>query len=331
VTALPLVYRGPRYFDRTVPLETGEIRPTGIALGVEAVPSIGGGIEAVRAGSADAAEVLVSDFVAGVAAGDDRVVGLPLFLARRFAHRYFFVPRDSDIHSIAELDGRRLGWPGGGATAAAWCRALAEQAGARIEFVRGPVGGSLTRILDRDDEGERLVDRLGGGDLDGIVTPYPVPAGEGGEGLRLVLDDPGADEREYVRAGGYFPPNTLVVLNREVYERDRWVATALVDAFAEAQALGAERLNYFGALALGLPWLSRMTEEVDELFGGQAYPYGLAPNRSGLADFARHAAELGIAGREVDPDELFAPEVADHPGVPDTTAYGVPMAGVRGG
>jgi 4,5-dihydroxyphthalate decarboxylase len=329
VSALRLVYRGPRYLDRTLPLETGEVRPTGIELVVQATPSLGGGIEAVREGSADAAEVLLADFLAGVAAGDDRLLGLPVFLVRRFAQRYVFVARGSDLRTIAELDGRRLGWPAGAATAAAWVLALAQGTDARPTPVRGPVGGGLARILDRGDVGESLVEGVRRGDLDGVVTPYPVPVEDGGDDLRLLLADPGAHERDQIRRGGYFPPNTLVAMRRETYERDRWVATALVDAFAEAQTLGAERLNYYGALAVGLPWLSTMTEEVDALFGGQAYPYGLARNRRALADFAKHAAALEVAPPELAPEELFPPEVREHPGVPDATAYGVPMAGVR--
>jgi 4,5-dihydroxyphthalate decarboxylase len=327
--ALRLIYRGPRHLDRTVPLETGEVRAPGIELEVEATASIGGCIEAVRDGRADAAEVLFSDFFAGAAAGDDSIVGLPIFLVRRFAHRYIYVSAASDLDAIAALDRRRLGWPGGGATAAVWALALAEQAAAKPELVSGPMGGALAKMLDGGEQGERLVDRVRRGDLDGLISPYPVSHQEGGEALRLLLRDPGAHEREHVRRGGYFPPNSLVVLRREVYEADRWVAANLVDAFAEAQALGAQRLNYYGALAVALPWLSSMTEEVDALFGGSPYPYGLAANQRALADFARHAAALGIAAPEVAPEALFPPEVRDHPGVPDTTAYGVPMEGVR--
>jgi 4,5-dihydroxyphthalate decarboxylase len=329
MSALRLVYRGPRHLDRTLPLETGEIRPTGIDLRVEATPSLGGGIEAVRDGTADAAEVLLGDFVAGVADGDDRLLGLPLFLVRRFAQRYVFVARDSELDSVEALDRRTLAWPAGAGTAAAWVRELAEAAEARPNLVRAPIGGELARILDRGETGESAVERVRRGDLDGVVTPYPVPAENGGAELRALLVGPGPHERNQIRQGGYFPPNTLVAVRREVYERDRWVATALVDAFAEAQALGAERLNYFGALAVGLPFLSSMTEEVDALFGGQAYPYGLPANRAALADFIRHAAALGVVGEEIAAEALFPPEVRDHPGVPDTTAYGVPMAGVR--
>jgi len=106
-------------------------------------------------------------------------------------------------------------------------------------------------------------------------------------------------------------------------------ACALTDAFTQAQALGVRRLSYFGALAVGLPWLSSMLEELDDLFGGEPYPHGIPRNRAALADLLKHALDLGIVARAISVDELVAPEVLDHPGVPDTTAYDVPLSGVR--
>jgi 4,5-dihydroxyphthalate decarboxylase len=327
---LSISYRGPRYLDRTLALETREVAPNGVELIYETAPSIGGSIEALRRGAIDAAEVLLGDFVSAIANNDDRLVGLPIFPARRFAQRFVFVAHDADLNGPGDLDGRRLGWPPGAATAAVWVRALVDASDADAEYVMGPIGGSLARILDRGAEGgETLPERLAAGKLDGLITPYPVPPDEGGDRLRLLLAEPGEHEQAQVRDGGYFPIANVVVIRHDLYDRHRWIACALVDAFAEAKVLGSQRLNYFGALAVGLPWLSVQLEEIDRLFGdGDAYPYGLEANRAPLEAFARHAAQLGVTAREIALDELFAPEVLDHPGVPDTTDYDVPMAGV---
>jgi len=325
---LRIRYRGPRYADRTLALETRQVRPVGVELDYQAVPSIGGLFQAVSDGSVDVAEVLLGDVVAAAAAGDDRVVALPIFPARRFAQRCLFARHDSPLSDPADLHGARVGWPAGAATAAVWVRALIADAGAEAEFVQAPIGGSLARILDRGASGERpLAERLADGQIEAFVTPYEVPADEGGGDIRLVVADPGSHERAQARAGRGIPINNVVVVRRAVYEEHRWIACSLVDAFAEAQALGRARLNYFGALAVSLPFLSGAMEEIDELFGGEAFPYGLPANRTVLEEFVRHAAALGIAQREVPVEELFPPEVHAHPGVPDTTHYGVPMIG----
>jgi hypothetical protein len=68
-------------------------------------------------------------------------------------------------------------------------------------------------------------------------------------------------------------------------------------------------------------------EEIDELFGGEAFPYGVGANRGVLEAFAEQAAALGFADRVVPVEEMFPAEVMAHPGEPDHTAYGVPMRG----
>jgi 4,5-dihydroxyphthalate decarboxylase len=326
----PLRYRGPRYFDRTLALETGEVRPTGIALEYEAVRSIGGAYAAVCDGSIDAAETLLGDVVSAVAGGDDRLVALPIFPARRFAQRYVYVREDSTLADPAGLDGCRVGWPTGAASAAVWARKLAVDAGAEPEFVEGSMGGALKPILDRDSVGgEPLPAQLLAGTIDALVTPYAVPDEEGGDRFRLLVRNPRSHERAQVVAGRGMPISNVVVLRRELYRRDRWLAAALVDAFAESQRLGRARMNYFGALAVGLPFLSTMLEEIDELFDGEAFRYGVPANVELLRAFAEHAAALDVASRVVSVDELFPVEVLEHPGVPDQTGYDVPMIGTR--
>jgi 4,5-dihydroxyphthalate decarboxylase len=323
-----LHYRGPRYLDRTLALETGEVRPTGIELRYEAVQSIGGAFDAVCNGTVDAAEVLLADAVAAVARHDDRVVALPIFPARRFAQRYVYVRDDSRLEDPAGLDGRRVGWPSGAATAAVWARKLAADAGAKPEFVQGSMGGALQPILDRISvDGELLPSQLRDGTIDALVTPYVVPDEEGGNGFRLLVREPRAHERAQVLEGRGMPISNVVILRRELYDRDRWFAAALLDAFVESQRLGRARMNYFGALAVGLPFLSTMLEEIDELFGGEAFSYGVPANAELVQAFSEHAAALNIVGRVISLDELFPVEVLNHPGVPDETAYDVPMSG----
>jgi 4,5-dihydroxyphthalate decarboxylase len=335
---LELTYSGPRYLDRTLPLETGEVAPEGIALTVRATPSIGGLLQQLIAGETDVAELLLGEYVACVGSGGSDLVGLPVFPARRFAQRWLWVARDSGMTSLEDLRGKRIGWPQRAAGGVAWALSvLRAQPGIEpdeITLVRGRMGGSLERILDGADapgQDTPLVELLLAGEIDCVLSPYPLPEGEGAEGVRLLLPDPGASERAHVRDGGAMPILTVVALRRELYERDRWLAWSLTDAFAEAKALGAERLNYFGALAVALPWLSPMLEEVDELFDGDAYPYGLGRNRDALEGYLAISRETGLLDAPGALDDLFAPEVLAHPGVPDHTRYGVPMRGTPRG
>ena len=339
MTSLELTYAGPRYLDRTVPLETGEVVVRGIDLEVRAAPSLGGLLEAAVAGDVDVAEVLLGHYVAHVGRGADDLIALPVFPARRFAQRWLWVTKDSPLTDLAQLRGARMGWPAGAAGALAWVAGLLRRSAdvdlTDVELVFGRMGGGLTKILDgpppagTDDPGDAptLPDQLRSGAIDCVMSPYPVPPDDGGGDLRLLLPDPGAHERAYLRAGGIYPILSVVVVRREVYERERWIAWTLADAFAEAKVIGLERLNYFGALAVGLPWLSVMVEEVDELFEGDAFPYGLERNREALEEYVADAASTGLVEQAPAVEDLFAREALQHPGVPDTTRYDVPMRG----
>jgi 4,5-dihydroxyphthalate decarboxylase len=290
----------------------------------------------LKSGEADLAELLLGEYVAHAVSGASDLVALPVFPVRRFAHRWLWVPSGSQLESLEELRGKRIGWPTRAAGGLAWALILLRKQVAigpdEVEPVHGRLGGSLARILDGPDSDpadEPLVGRLLKGEIDCVLSPYPIPADDGGGEVRLLLRDAGAEERAYVLAGNAMPVLTVVALRRDIYERDRWIASSLTDAFAEAKRVGAERLNYFGALAVSLPWLSAMVEEIDSLFDGDAYPYGLERNRAALEDYlaVSHAARL--LSTPVALDELFAPEVLGHPGVPETTRYGVPMRGTR--
>jgi 4,5-dihydroxyphthalate decarboxylase len=310
------------------------VTPAGIELDYQVVDSIGGSIEAVEDGSIDMAEVLLGEYVRRIASDDDRLIAIPVFPARRFAHRLLFVRRESDLEDLVELAGRRIAVPRGAASGAVSVRHLLTSRNVAAEFVWGRLGGSLSGRLDgalSDNEASEatIVQRLADREVDCLLSPYPLPAEDGGDDLRPLLAAPREHERAEIRNGGFFPISNVVVLRRATCRRHPWIAETLLDAFAEAKELAIRRLNYFGALAISLPWLASMLEEIDELFEGDPYPYGVPANRAQLDVFVALAVDQGLAARLVAMDELFAKEVIDHPGFPDPTRYDVPMRGTR--
>lgn len=152
MNTLRLKYKGSRYLDRSVALETGEAAPDGIDLDFVPVPSLGGLLDQLRGGEVDIAEVLLGEFVAHVANGGGDVVGLPVFPSRRFAQRWLWVADESTLTELRHLQGRRLGFPGRAHGGIAWViallRATAGLEVADVVLVRGAIGGALARILD---------------------------------------------------------------------------------------------------------------------------------------------------------------------------------------
>jgi len=66
-------------------------------------------------------------------------------------------------------------------------------------------------------------------------------------------------------------------------------------------------MRFPGTLRYILPWLPADIEEVDALFGGDCWPYGIEPNRPTLEALATYMAEQGLIPRPIAIESLFAP------------------------
>jgi 4,5-dihydroxyphthalate decarboxylase len=99
-----------------------------------------------------------------------------------------------------------------------------------------------------------------------------------------------------------------VVIRRDVYEANPWVACALLDAFEASKRVGMARLRRITAPAVGLPWLGDAIAELDEVFEGDAFPYGLEPNRSILEAMTEDSYAQGLSDSRLRPEDLFAAE-----------------------
>jgi len=66
-------------------------------------------------------------------------------------------------------------------------------------------------------------------------------------------------------------------------------------------------MRYGGSLATMLPWLLAEIEEIDAVFGGDAFPYGIEPNRPTLEALVRYMVEQQFIARTIPIEELFVP------------------------
>jgi 4,5-dihydroxyphthalate decarboxylase len=99
----------------------------------------------------------------------------------------------------------------------------------------------------------------------------------------------------------------LIAIRRELYDQHPWIARSLYDAFVAAKARAIDRMHYGGSLSVMLPWLMSEVEEVDALFGGDAWPYGIEPNRPTLEALVRYMVEQSFIARPLPIEELFVP------------------------
>jgi 4,5-dihydroxyphthalate decarboxylase len=272
----------------------------------------------------DVSEASLAKIAALAAQDDRRFVPLPVFPSRVFRHSSIYVRSDGGVARPEDLAGKRVGVPEWAQTAAVYTRGLlahdygvdlasihwhqggVNEAG-RVEKVelQLPRGVRLTVVADRS-----LSAMLLAGELDAVLSarpPAPIVAGDAR--VRRLFVDYRAAELAYARKTGIFPIMHVVAMRREVYERDRWLAMNLFKAFDEARARSLQRAADMGVSFFPLPWVADELRQARELFRGDPFCYGIAPNRAVLELFLRYAFEQGVCRRALEVDALFPPEV----------------------
>ena len=121
-------------------------------------------------------------------------------------------------------------------------------------------------------EGRFLSEMLLAGDLEAIYSP-PRPARYDPAAGPIVRLFPDCREVEcdYFKATGVYPPQHLIVIRREVWERDKWLARSLTDAFIQSNAIFAAAQRNFPYVS---PWLDCELEETEALMGADFHRTG---------------------------------------------------------
>ncbi|HKE40278.1 MAG TPA: ABC transporter substrate-binding protein [Casimicrobiaceae bacterium] len=311
-------------YDRTRALMQGSVQPEGIDLTYLSMPVEETFFRMLRHREFDAAEMSLSSYAVSMFSDPPPFVAIPVFPSRFFRHSCIYVNVDAGISSPGDLKGKRVGTPEYQMTAPVWIRGiLAEHYAVPIDSVTYCTGGleetgrsekialSLPPTIRIEPIGpaQTLSAMLANGEIDALHTarmPSTFTAGSGK--VRRLFENYREVEQDYFRKTGIFPIMHTVVIRRETYERNRWIARALLKAFAEAQQRAYEDLGVTAALKSMLPWLTAHVEEARALMGDDYWPYGLDRNRETLATFLRYHHEQGLSKRLLAPEELFAPE-----------------------
>jgi hypothetical protein len=160
--------------------------------------------------------------------------------------------------------------------------------------------------------GQGLDAMLDRGEIDALFTAHVPPSARRSPTRvrRLFLDFEDV-ERDYFHRTGIFPIMHTVVIRRDIYEQNRWIARALMQIFEEAKALAMKAYNtadtFFNAPTM-IPWFVSLRERNRALMGENFWPYGIKANRKTLEACLRHHREQGILKRSHKVEELFASE-----------------------
>ena len=267
----------------------------------------------------DASEMSFGKVVSILSQNNPDIVPIPVFPSRVFRHSAIYVAKGSALRKPKDLEGRRVGVPEWAQTAGMYCRGMLQheygvdlarikwyragvhQAG-RIEKVelKLPKGVELTAVPDRT-----LSQMLQSGELDAVISARHI------EGAPRLFEDYAAAELAYWKKTRIFPIMHVVVLRKDVYERDPWIAANLLKAFEAAKQRSLARVAEMALSHLPVPWVPGHVERWRESAGADFWPYGLEPNRPTLEAFLQYAFEQGVCHRKLSVDELFARETRE--------------------
>ncbi len=312
-------------YDRTRSLLEGRIQPDGIDLNYLNMPVEETFFRMLRNREFDVAEMSLSSYTVSLFK-DSPFIAIPVFPSRFFRHSCIYVNKDSGIREPKDLIGKRIGNPEYQMTAPVWIRGvLQDEYDVPVDSVTYFTGGeeepNRSEKLKLDLPSNIRVERIGptqtlsamlaSGEIDALYTARMPSSFHGSDKVRRLFEDFVPVEQDYFRRTKIFPIMHTVVIRREVYEKNRWVAQSLYKAFCQAQQETYQDLYETAALKAMLPWLTAHVEEARREMGDDFWPYGFEKNVETLSTFLRYSYEQGLSKHLLTPSQLFAPETLE--------------------
>src|SRR6201995_3015671 len=231
-------------YDRTQALRDGSVQVDGVDLNYLNMQPAEIFWRQLQSQEFDAPEVSLSNYTSLVSTGKSPFIAIPVFPSRVFRHGYFFVNTTKGIKTGADLKGKRGGVPEYSMTAAVYMRGLMQhEFGVKpsaVEWVQGrhdrlgrkiPPGIRLTHA----PPGTELGDLLERGEIDFMMTANnPLSFRRGAKNVARLFPNYAEMEKDYYRRTKIYPIMHTVVIRRDIYERDPWVALNLYKAFVRA-------------------------------------------------------------------------------------------------
>jgi len=310
-------------YDRVLPLYTGDVPVEGVELNFVNIDSPREIFDRMSGTQEfDVCEYSSSEFISRFAAKQCPFVAIPVFPSRAFRHGFIAINRKV-VRTAKDLEGKRIGLPMYTMTASIFIKGLLQhECGvdlSTVSWVEGQINGAekhgnpstmpLVRpvAIERNASGKSLSELLEAGELAAVIgTSTPRALGRNPNVVRLYPDYRAAEKNYYHRTR-IFPIMHLIVIRRDVHERHPFVAASLYKAFCAAKNLAMEKMRFGASLRYMLPWLPSDIEEIDEVFGGDPWPYGIEPNRPTLNALLTYLHDQGLIAMSVPIDDLFVP------------------------
>ena len=325
MSKLPLTFAcGP--YDRMEALRYGIIEAEGIDLNFIPIQAPREIFDRMVGGREfDVSELSLAEHVTMTAKGNNPFIAIPVFPSKAFRHSFICVNRNAGIQAPADLAGKRIGTPLYTITAAIWIRGDLENIYgvdlSGVQWIQGavekpgthgkpPAPPKLLKTLNitPNTSNKSLSDMLADGDIDAILgSRMPDSVRTHPDKVGHLFPNFREEEKRYYQQYRIHPIMHVVVIRKEIYEQNRWIAHSLFKAFVAAKDWAVDLMYFSGAQRYMLPWLFDDLRELDEVFGKDPWPYGIDKNRATLETFVKYMRQQGFIAEEVPIETLFAP------------------------
>jgi 4,5-dihydroxyphthalate decarboxylase len=335
---------------RTWPILNGTIEPQGIDLiptvfrephfGMETIPNMGvAGEEIYRHGPGsivhrvsggpgqlfarqlmygdfDVSEMSMTRLIMSIAQGDDRWMGFPVFMSRRFFHMDILVRRDAGIEKPEDLRGKQVGIATYQSVPGVWNRGMFQH-----EYGVHPRDMIFWREVEEDSSlgfqphprftppadvkvndipsGKSVVSMLESGELQAaLIEPHATKHPD----VRQLFPNVYAECVRYYEKTGLYPINHGGVIKREIVEKHPWAVLNLFNAFQQAAELAdKQRMAYAGYhLETGL-----LPPEGDKALQKPLARHGIRFNKKVLDTWLQYTYEQGVTPRQMKLEEIY--------------------------
>lgn len=321
-------------YDRTRALVDGAVRIDGVDAAFHTARILPEIFEAmIRKRAYDVAELGMTYFLRTCEGHSPwPFVGIPVFVNRAFRHSAIYINKQSGIRRPEDLVGKTIGelalyghdagtMPKG---------ALADEFGFRPELNRWVIGAIDFPMEPVDfvpqphpdtvevtiaPKGSDLGAMLDVGEIDALISAdIPRCILDKSPNVGRLFEDFETVERDYYRRTGVFPIMHMIVVTRELAEREPEVVKAVYKGFCDAKAATAEELTRrmtFNNMGMMVPWLTGLIRRDRDLLGDDWWPYGVAANRKAIDAVLRYNFEQGITRRGFTAEDIFVPYLLD--------------------
>ena len=314
-------------YDRMRPLMDGRVQVDGAALNFLNLPVEETFFRMARYREFEVSEMSLSSYCISLSKPERPFIAIPVYPSRFFRHSCIYVNAKSGIKTAKDLIGKRIASPEYQMTAPVWIRGiLADHYGVPVDAQPYLFGGeeetgrfekiklNLPENIKVSPIGpdQTLSQMLYDGELDALYTArMPSTYLKGDGNVVRLFENYEEVERNYFHETGIFPIMHVVVIRRDVYEANRWIAQSLMKAFLKAKEIAYHDLYETAALKTMLPWLTAHVEDARKLIGNDWWSYGLEGNMKNLETFTRYHFEQGLSPKKLHVTDLFAPEALE--------------------